>query len=221
MLTYTTRNRCLASISAITSISTQFLQFYLTINNTVFSSPFCILHTTYLSFPVSPTCKLRALRLGSGEPAGELYVRIACVLIIGVVGDLGRGNKGDLGRGCDGDLGRRIGLPGLSGLRSDGTSLRPMRGEFIGDEVGVFSLGSFSSTCLTTGTGFPVSGLISSTYVRAEPAEEGLSWLFSDLQALSGMCSLSCGLEPLCSILWGTARAGILPSLNSSLYSLR
>ena len=132
-----------------------------------------------------------ALLLGSGEPAGELYVRIACVLISGVVGDLERGNRGDLGRGCNGDLGRRMGLPGLSGLRSDETSLRPMRGEFIGDEVGVFTLGSFSSTCLTSGTGLPASGLISSTHVRTEPAEEGLSRLFSDRQALNGMCSLS------------------------------
>jgi len=112
-----------------------------------------------------------ALLLGSGELAGELNVRIACVLISGVVGDLERGNKGDLGRGCSGDLGLRIGLPGLSGFRSDGTSLRPMRGEFIGDEVGVLTLGSFSTTCLMTGTGLLVSGLMSSTHVRTEPAE--------------------------------------------------
>ena len=77
--------------------------------------------------------------------------------------------------GCVGDRGRRRGLPGLSGLSRDGTSFRPMRGELIGDDVGVLTLGSLSSDCLVSAAALPLSGLISSTVMSLDLAERGLS----------------------------------------------
>lgn len=113
---------------------------------------------------------------------------------------MGRGDDGDLGQGSAGDLGRRIGLPGLSVVRSDGSSLRPMRGEFIGDAGGVLTVGSFSSGCLTAGTALQLRGLISSTHTSLDLAEPGLFWVLSDLEALNGVCCLGCGFGPLFNI---------------------
>lgn len=60
-------------------------------------------------------------------------------------------------------------------LSSEGTSFRPMRGEFIGDDGCVFTLGSFSSVCLAPETILPLRGRISSAHISLALAEAGLS----------------------------------------------
>ena len=66
-----------------------------------------------------------------------------------------------------------------------------MRGELIGDEVGVLTLGSLSSDCLVSAAALPLSGLISSTVMSLDLAERGLSVVWRDLLALNGICSFS------------------------------
>ena len=62
-----------------------------------------------------------------------------------------------------------------------------MRGEFMGDEGGVLTLGSFSSRCLVPGTALPLSGRISSIRVTTQFTAEDPSWESTDLLALSDL----------------------------------
>lgn len=57
----------------------------------------------------------------------------------------------------------------------------------MGDEGGVFTLGSFSSRCLAPGTALALSGRISSIRVKMQFTDENPSWESIDLLALSGL----------------------------------